>query len=459
MKQNYKAFFPLFVILFLCTCPGCQKSKSETQNTDPSFLRINTQEKLITNAAGSFEIQIESNKPWAVDSKNAWLKPERNAGQGNMSVRIGFDQNSTSKRTGVIQFIVEGVNPVELIVTQTALTFSNPIGQIPDPWIVKDQNFYYICKAQGNGINISRSNKLTVISATKSVWKCPTDGGNNKPWNVTNVWAPELHHIDGKWYIYYTAGRPHDETNSYQFQRCGVLRAKTDDPMGEWEDLGMLFTGDDYQPNAVPATANTQYAIDLSVFKLNGKMYAVWSGYPAGTSEQKLYIASMSNPYTITSSRSVISSADKYWEKYSGTINEGPAFLRNKDKGKFFIVYSCNGSWTKQYRLGYVMLSDTLANPMQQRNWTKSATEAFYRCDNTEFVDGVNGVGHCSFTKSSDNTEDWIVYHVKNRNDNTWASGRSTFIQKFTWKTDGTPDFGTPSGWGQELALPSGESR
>jgi GH43 family beta-xylosidase len=167
----------------------------------------------------------------------------------------------------------------------------------------------------------------------------------------------------------------------------------------------------------------------------------------------------MSNPYTISSSRTVISKADQYWEKYNSTINEGPAFLKNTEKGKFFVVYSCNGSWTKQYRLGYVMLNDTLADPTQAANWTKSATDVFYRCDDTAAFDGVNGVGHCSFTKSPDDSEDWIVYHVKNRNDNTWSSGRSTFIQKFTWKADGTPDFGTPVGWGEAVSLPSGESR
>lgn len=452
-----KYFFPFILFLFLCLMAGC--GQEEPVKATKPILRINTQEKLVSNSAGSFSITITSNTIWSIEAKNEWLKPEKSQGNGNLNVLVRYDLNTTTKRTGIIRLTAEGLNPVEMYITQTELTFTNPIGAIPDPWIIQHDGNYYVCKAQGNGINISKSDKLSVISATKSVWKCPYDVGTNKAWNVTNVWAPELHRIDGKWYIYYTAGRPHDETNSYQFQRCGVLRAKTDDPMGEWEDLGLLFTGDSYQPGIIPTNTNTQYAIDLGVFRLSGKYYAVWSGYPAGSSDQKLYIATMSNPYTITSSRVVISSADKYWELYNSKINEGPAFLKNKGKGKFFVVYSCNGSWTKQYRLGYIMLNDTLADPIKPASWTKSATEVFYRCDDTANQDGVNGVGHCSFTKSPDGTEDWIVYHVKNRNDNSWSSGRSTFIQKFTWKTDGTPDFGTPVGWGEPVALPAGESR
>lgn len=452
-------YFYLFFLSIICS--GCGGSSEEDDDNEKGYLRINTQERLVANAAGTIDVYVESNTSWKIESKSSWLKSDRKEGNGNISVKIQYDKNDTGKRTGIIAFTRDGASSVELTVTQTELTFSNPLARaMPDPWIVKDNGYYYLCKASGNGINVSRSDKLSVISATKSVWKCPVDNGNIKPWNVTNVWAPELHCVDGRWYIYYTAGRPHSETNSYGLQRSGVLRAKTDDPMGEWEDLGLLYTGDEYKSDLVPTAANTTWAIDLGVFRLNKQLYAVWSGSPTGSSEQRLYIAKMSNPYTISSNRTMISSADKYWELVSsGTkINEGPAFLKNKEKNKFFVVYSANGSWTKNYRLGYIMLSDTLKDPTDRANWTKSSTAAFTRIDETANVDGVNGVGHCSFTKSPDDTEDWIVYHVKNRNDNTWESGRSAFIQKFTWKEDGTPNFGTPVGWGEIIGVPSGES-
>ena len=455
MNMKYTLTIFLFSIICFISCEG----GDDPGNKPTPSLRISAREKTVSNAAGSINIVVTSNTTWTIESKNAWLRPERTNGNGDMSVKIQYDLNSTTKRSGVVRFMAEGLNPVELIITQSELTFTNPIAGIPDPWIVKYGDYYYVCKAQGNGINVSRSDKLSVISATKKIWGAPYDIGNNKVWNPTNIWAPELHYVDGRWYIYYAAGRPHSETNSYSFQRSGVLRAKTDDPMGEWEDMGMLYTGDAYQAGIVATAENTGYAIDLGVFRLNGQLYAVWSGNPPGSGDQWLYIATMKNPYTISSSRVAISKPDKAWELYTGKLNEGPAFLKNKDKGRFFVVYSCNGSWTKQYRLGYLALNDTLANPLTASNWQKSASDVFFRCDNTETVDGVNGVGHCSFTISPDGTEDWIVYHVKNRNDNTWSSGRSTFIQKFTWKSDGSPDFGSPVGWGEAVALPSGESR
>jgi GH43 family beta-xylosidase len=379
-----------------------------------------------------------------------------------MMIKISYDANTGSPRTGTVRFTGEGMqNPVDITVLQTDLTFTNPIFDMPDPWVVKQGNTYHACKAGAtNGINLTTSTTLSILGASKEVWRCPTDGAV-KVWNHSRIWAPELHYIDGRWYIYYTAGRPQAESGNDNFQRCGVLRAKTADPLGQWEDMGMLYTGDAYTAGVNANAENTKYfAIDLTVFKVNGQLYAVWSGHPApGTgSGQRLYIASMSDPCTISSSRVEISKPDQGWERYSGEINEGPAFLKSPTGAKKFIVYSANGSWTKYYNLGTLELINP-ANPLAAASWRKSTGAVFTRNDNTADVNGINGVGHCSFTKSPDETEDWIVYHSKNRNTNSYDGGRSTYIKKFTWNEDQTPDFGMPVGYGEASALPSGESR
>ncbi|MDD7887555.1 family 43 glycosylhydrolase [Flavivirga sp. 57AJ16] len=451
----------IFIFLMVFATGSCGGGDQLSENTPDPSLRLSSTNLTITNSSGNITVHVVSNTNWTVESQASWLTLDINKGEGNMGVRISYSDNTTNERSGIVKFTADGLPPVELEIIQTELTFTNPIAGIPDPWIIKHGTSYYICKAQGNGINIAKSDKLTSFPLTSKVWNAPTDTNDNKVWNPTNIWAPELHFIDGQWYIYYAAGRPTGESNgSYTKQRSGVLRSKTDDPQGEWEDLGMLYTGDNYEPGIVATTENTNYAIDLGVFKLNNQLYAVWSGNPEDSGDQWLYIAKMDNPYTISSSRVAISKPDKPWELFSGKVNEGPAFLKNKEKGKFFVVYSTNGSWTKQYRLGYLELSDTLSNPLVASNWTKSANEVFFRNDETvNPTSGVNGVGHCSFTKSPDGTEDWIAYHVKAFNENGW-SNRYTFLQRFTWdEQDGTPYFGRPVGWEEPIALPSGESR
>jgi GH43 family beta-xylosidase len=67
----------------------------------------------------------------------------------------------------------------------------------------------------------------------------------------------------------------------------------------------------------------------------------------------------------------------------------------------------------------------------------------------------VHGVGHCSFAKSPDGTQDWILYHSKKTTDPGWD--RDIRLQRFSWNADGSPDFGTPVSPGEPLDLPSGQ--
>ncbi|HYW50286.1 MAG TPA: hypothetical protein VE861_06760 [Gemmatimonadaceae bacterium] len=67
----------------------------------------------------------------------------------------------------------------------------------------------------------------------------------------------------------------------------------------------------------------------------------------------------------------------------------------------------------------------------------------------------VFGVGHASFTTSRDGAEPWIVYHSKVDPSPGW--NRVIRMQRFGWKTDGSPDFGAPSPSSIAVAKPSGE--
>jgi GH43 family beta-xylosidase len=67
------------------------------------------------------------------------------------------------------------------------------------------------------------------------------EGGNKKNlgapdtgWNRSCVWAPSLHFLDGRWYIYYAAG---ESGPPYIHQKTGVLQSATEDPMGPYRDM------------------------------------------------------------------------------------------------------------------------------------------------------------------------------------------------------------------------------
>ena len=492
--------FNILVILSCTVIASCSCGKVNSSETpEAPYVRVGSGEKLVSNKSGTFEVYVTSNTSWTVTAQADWLSVNVTEGSGNKNIIIRYEGNYEAdgvtpcpERTGTVRIAAEGTIPARITVKQGARTFKNPVFQpMPDPYVWREDHgqsvYYYPCKSVGSGINLGKTNKLTVFGGTKTVWKCPADGAV-KVWNRANLWAPELFRIDGVWYIYYAAGRPSNELGSdgkevgYSTQRTGVLRCTAEDPTtGTWEDMGMLFTGDEkdfesYRNGDKLTTENTIYAIDMTVFKLGDQLYAIWSGNISKTDgNQRLYIATMENPWTINCPRVEISRPDYIWEKISRSINEGPSMLFNPDKTKLYCVYSANASWTKDYRLGWLELdlTDPQRNdPMVKSNWKKCPDYAFWRCDNvskasnpnadnpqnasTMHIGGVHGVGHNTFTKSPDGTEDWIVYHVKRYKDDGWDN-RDCFIQKINWKKDGTPDFGTPAGWQQELEVPSGE--
>ena len=333
---------------------------------------------------------------------------------------------------------------------QPACTFVNPVGSGADPWVVKRGGFYYLVESAGRGIAVHKSASLTDVrkAAAVQVWSAPDVG-----WNRSNIWAPELHFLDGHWYIYY-AGGPADG-GPFVNQRAGVLESVGDDPQGAYVDRGMLNTGND-----VAGGGAAIWAIDLTVGRVNGQLYAVWSGWenndPApgplpDRKPQQTYIARMSNPWTIATNRVQISAPTASWERgMELDLQEGPSFLQRGDQT--FVVYSTRESWLPDYRLGQLRLTSPTADPLSAASWVKSSGPVFTGASGV----GVWGVGHASFTASPDGSEDWIVYHAKSQSAPGW-SDRVIRMQKFAWNADGSPNFGTPVPNAQAVAMPAGQ--
>lgn len=319
-------------------------------------------------------------------------------------------------------------------------TFTNPVWDGADPWLVKQGSDYIYCYTQNNAIYVSRSKLMTKQGEIRIIWKAPETG-----WNQACVWAPEIHYIGVRWYVYYAAG---ESGPPFIHQRTGVLRSKTSDVFSEYEDLGMLYTGDD---SSVPES--NIWAIDMTVFEHNGKLYTVWSGWEkqvdTDKTQQHLYIQEIKNPFTLKGKRVLLSSPEKSWETGGPlNINEGAQVLKNGDK--IFIIYSCRESWTPEYRQGMLQLKNPQADPLVRENWIKTGPVF-------EGNEKVFGVGHCSFVKSPDGKEDWIIYHSKKLINPGWE--RDVRMQPFTWKPDGTPDFGKAIPAGMPVKLPSGETK
>jgi GH43 family beta-xylosidase len=311
-----------------------------------------------------------------------------------------------------------------------AQTYTNPLYPGADPQMEFADGYYYYVHTEGTVIDVIRAESMVDLQhgiKRVRVYTAPASGPA-----AHEIWAPEIHHLNNKWYIYFAADSGSDISH-----RMFVLEG--DNPLGPYTFKGQLKPYD--APNA--------WAIDGTVFRhTDGKLYFVWSGRPGTDTSysQHIYIAPMSNPYTISGNRISLSAPTYAWEEVGGAVNEGPAVLQRN--GKTFITYSASLYVTPDYKLG--MLTNTDGNVLRAASWVKSPNPVFQKTDK------VFGPGHNAFIKSPDGKEDWIIYHA--RDDTSSSSPRTTRAQKFTWNSNGTPYFGSPVAPGVELPLPSGDS-
>jgi GH43 family beta-xylosidase len=310
----------------------------------------------------------------------------------------------------------------------SAASFSNPVKaqKGADPWIsYYDGNYYLVTTSWTNVITMRKSTTLAGLATAPSVQVWTGDAASR----CCNIWAPEIHFINGRWYLYYVAGQNVTDYNATQ--RTHVLESAGSDPMGPYTYRNQL---------------NSAWMLDPTVATINGQLYLFGS---ASGGTQNLVAARLSNPYTLATGFSTVSTPTNSWETSGGTVNEGPEILQRN--GKTFLIYSASGCWTPDYKLGQLTL--TGSDPLAASSWTKKSTPVFQRNDSA----GVYGPGHNGFFTSPDGTENWIVYHANDSASDGCDNGRTTRAQKFTWNSDGTPNLGTPVALGASATGPSGE--
>ncbi|WP_329281656.1 family 43 glycosylhydrolase [Streptomyces sp. NBC_01451] len=338
-------------------------------------------------------------------------------------------------------FVVGGVTVGTVAVAPSAraatATFTNPLNSSgADPYMTYYDGNYYEMTTPYSGPLTMR--KAPTVEALKAASPVPVFSAHATGRDAY-IWAPEMHLLDGpngkRWYVYYSAG-----TGDIEAQRVHVLESSGTDPLGPYTYKGMIFGANDW------------WGIDGSVVTIDGRLFFTWSGVPTtqwAGSDPSIYIAELSDPWTVTGSRTRISAPIYSWETQGTPMNEAPVALQHD--GKTFLTYSASACQGPDYKLGLLTFSG--GDPLDAGSWVKSAEPVFERND----ANSVYGPGHNGFFKSPDGTEDWIVYHANSSSSQGCGTTRTTRIQKITWNEDGSPDLGVPVAAGSALPVPSGE--
>lgn len=305
------------------------------------------------------------------------------------------------------------------------------IEQRADPFIWKHTDGIYYFTASiplYDGIELRRAKTISGLAQAEAriIWKKPVAG----PWSNL-IWAPEIHHLDGCWYIYFAASHTREIKDGLFQHRMYAIACRDKDPIaGRWSGPVRIDTGID------------SFCLDATVFRQGNALYYLWAQkHPDIDGNSNLYLARMKDPLTLGTSPVMLSKPEYDWETRGFSVNEGPGILRHGDR--IFITYSASAT-DENYAVG-LLWAEASGDLLDPASWSKSREPVFRSCPEHS----IFGPGHNSFSRSEDGLEDVLVYHARTYTeivgDPLWDPNRHTFVKKVQWREDGFPDFGRPS--------------
>ncbi len=332
----------------------------------------------------------------------------------------------------LISLLVPGYSYAEV-----TSNYLNPVMPGADPTIVRDADgYYYSCFSAGDGIYLKKHEIIlgVVTAKNKRIWVRPAGSGNIYGY----VWGPYIYRLDGKWYIYFSAGAPNDFGHPYSY----CLENSSPDPFeGTWTEKGKINT----QSNGLAC----------GVVNLDGKRYFTYTKYYWNAAGDKFdespTLVEMSNPWTLKGTEGKVAYPIYPWEKHGDSIDEGCAVVERD--GKIYFAYSASSYTNDNYCVGVstALSGSDLLNPA---SWIKHPEPVMSKSPENS----VFGPGSPLFVKSEDGTEDWLIYHGGPVSGRT-GTQRWVRAQRINWNDDGFINLGIPSNANTVLTRPSGEEK
>ena len=309
------------------------------------------------------------------------------------------------------------------------LEYNKPwILQRADPYVYKhtDGTYYFTASIPAyDGIVLRHSDTLAGLKDAEEVrvWQKHDKGIMSE-----HIWAPELHYLDGKWYIYYAGG----DIDDVWAIRPYILECADQDPMtGNWVEKGKMTRAEEDE------FSFEAFSLDGTVFENRGKHYYIWAEkVGVGKQISNLYIAEMENPCKLKTAQVLLTTPDYDWERIGFWVNEGPAVIHHD--GKIYMTYSASETGAA-YCMGMLSISED-ADLLDPAMWKKER----YPVLETNAEKGIYGPGHNSFTEDEQGNP-IMVYHARTEEkiegNPLYNPNRHAMLMKLTWGEDGRPVF------------------
>ncbi len=312
------------------------------------------------------------------------------------------------------------------------------IAQRADPWIFKgDDGYYYFTASYPMvGHNDPEGYDRVILRRAKTIEGLAT-AKEITIWDEANtdssfryIWAPEIHQINGNWYVFFTTSVSNRSPWSIRPRIIACNKGEKDPFNPEcWEKEGHLMeasNGDEI--------SFTNFSLDMTHFESNGVHYVAWA---QSLGHSSILIASVdaNKPWKTTSKFTIVTRPEYAWEWEDVWVNEGPAVIKNN--GKIFLAFSASAV-NHTYCVG-MLSAEEGTDLLDVNSWKKSR----YPLLSTEDLPKEqNGPGHNSFT-IDEYGNPMIIYHARNPKETIdgglYDPGRHAFAKSVNFSHNGTP--------------------
>jgi arabinan endo-1,5-alpha-L-arabinosidase len=328
--------------------------------------------------------------------------------------------------------------------TKTA-TYTNPIdptwpnvGKVDncgDPDVIhsvtgKDHNWYMYCTSDKLNDQDNTVHYIPTFRSSNLVnWKYIGDASLNLPSYSApdgNMWAPDVHYFNGKYYMYFTDPDVVDASGNPQGSAIGVMTSKT--AHGPWT-LAPNFV---VEPHDAPCCPGSHmWTFDSSVVTDGGQKYIFYGSYYGGVQARKL----SADGFTSDPSSQTQITIDNQYEGSSLIKHGGYWYLLNS------ATNCCNGPLT-----GYTIFANRSKNVMGPYV-DAQGNQALNARSGGSIVVSMNGnkwVGTGGGTIFNDAAgKTWLIYHGVNRSSPYLGSSnetkRSPLLEPIKW-VNGWPE-------------------
>ncbi|MDE7327984.1 MAG: family 43 glycosylhydrolase [Lachnospiraceae bacterium] len=314
-------------------------------------------------------------------------------------------------------------------IQQTDYPFPFLSDHISDPCICNYHGRYFLSASGQHSVTFRISDTLKGLPMAKpiTVYSFPESDTH------ANIWAQEMHVINGVPYVFTTVGEREWYTVRSHVLRCNGDPANKND----WEAPRPVCKpdGTELEPDGI--------SLDMTYFCVGGVHYVMWSNrkFPKRTKTEivadsaDIYIATIdpAQPWQLTTNPVCILRPMYGWDRYETPVDEGPYLLRHGND-LFVTISGSSTGLADLYCIGLLHAKQD-ANLLSPESWEWLP----YPILTKESIPGEYGPGHNCFIRDQESGDDLLVYHAVPHAKDGKTLGRHMGIRRVHWAANGYP--------------------